>query len=359
MTQTMYTLDGHQALSVQERLRAASDGLRAVGTNAEDVVRLLLGIAIVALAACIAMYLAARVRRARWIGRQQRSLRSSGLLTEEVDLFGDVARCADALRVPLLIRQRAAFDFAAAEHVRRHSPASDRREELSRVLSLRRRIPFDQRWQAAPPLARGTPVRVMVRLDARNLRQFEGAVLGTPPHALQIGLQVGKDDSAIAQRLRTGQEVMLVVRHEVALQEAHVRIRGRCIGRTLQILVDRPAALAPSRVRIAWHGADEHVPVEMVERYSERLVGDEVPRHDAVISATSGEGIVLQFRNVRPRHGEAIRVVAGSQAGFYRGFAVLAASGKGGEVFVLRRQGERGSERSETVAAAEDRAGNG
>ena len=170
-------------------------------------------------------------------------------------------------------------------------------------------------------------------------------MLGVPPHALQIGLQVGAGEAEVAGRLRTGQEVMLVVRRGGAIQEARVRIRGRCVGHTLQILVDRPVALTASRVRLAWRGASERVNVEMVERFSDRLVGDEVPRHEAAITATASDGLLIKFKNARPRHGEAIRVLAGVHAGFYRGYAVLAASGKGGEVFVLRRQGDHGNDR--------------
>jgi hypothetical protein len=346
MTQTMYTLDSHKGLSVAERLQAASNGLRQVGANAEDFGRLVLGVAVVALAIALAMIVVARMRRARWIARHQRLLRSAGLQPEEVTLFGRVAQRCDAARVPLLVRNRGAFDFAASEHVRHHAPAADRRDELSRVLSLRRRIPFDRAWQEPPNFEPGVAVTVVARLDARSIRQIEGRVVGTPAHALQLELQVGADDGEVAGRLRTGQEVMLVVRRGVAIQEARVRIRGRCVGRTLQILVDRPVALTASRVRLAWNGALERVVVEMVERFSERLVGDEVPRQEGTITAVASDGLLINFKNVRPRHGEAIRVLAGVHAGFYRGYAVLAANGKGGEVFVLRRQGERASERA-------------
>jgi len=193
---------------------------------------------------------------------------------------------------------------------------------------------------------------MVAQLDSRRIRQIEGRVLGTPGHALQLGLQVGDDDTEVAKRLRTGQEVMLVVRRGAAIQEARVRIRGRCVGRTLQILVDRPVALTASRVRLAWHGASERVAVEMVERFSERLVGDEVPRQEGVVTAVANDGLLIQFKSVRPRHGEAVRVLAGVHAGFYRGYAVLAANGKGGEVFVLRRQNDRANERAAAQSEA-------
>jgi hypothetical protein len=359
MIQSMYTLDGHKGLSVQERLNAASAGLRQVGASAEDLGRLVIGIAAVALGIACAMFIAGRVRRSRWIARHQRLLRSAGLQSEEVALFGRLARRCDANRVPLLVRNRGAFDFAASEHVRHHSPAADRREELSRVLSLRRRIPFDRAWQAAPHFEGGDAVTVVTRLDARHIRQFEGRVLGTPPKALQLGLQVGADDHGVAERLRTGQEVMLVVRRGVAIQEARVRIRGRCVGTSLQLLVDRPVALTASRVRHAWMGASDRVSVEMIERFSERLVSDEVPRQEALVTAVASDGLLIRFKNVRPRHGEAIRVLTGAHAGFYRGYAVLAAEGKGGEIFALRRQGEppndRASSRAEAARSASNR----
>jgi hypothetical protein len=345
MIQTMYTLDGHQGLSVQERLQAASDGLRQVGASAEDLGRLVVGIAAVALAIAVAMVIAGRVRRSRWIARHQRMLRASGLQPEEVALFGRLARRCDAARVPILVRNRGAFDAAASEHVRHHSPASDRLEELSRVLSLRRRVPFDRAWQERPRFESGDVVTIVARLDDRRIRQIDGRVLGLPKEALQLGLQVRADDTEVAGRLRTGREVMLVVRRGAAIQEARVRIRGRCVGTSLQLLVDRPVALTASRVRHAWNAASERIAVEMIERFSERLLSDEVPRQEAEITAVASDGLVARFQSVRPRHGEAIRVLSGVHAGFYRGYAVLAASGKGGEVFLLRRQGERASER--------------
>lgn len=354
MIQTMYTLDGHKGLSAQERLQAASDGLRQVGASAEDLGRLVIGIAVVALAIACVMFVAGRVRRSRWIARHQRLLRASGLQPEEILLFGRLARRCDAVRVPLLVRNRGVFDAAASEHVRHHR-SDDRREELSRVLSLRRRIPFDRAWQEAPRFESGDVVTVVARLDARRIRQVEGRVLGTPKDALQISLQVGADETEVAERLRTGQEVMLVVRRGVAIQEARVRIRGRLVGTFLQLLVDRPVALTASRVRHHWIESSERVAVEMIERFSERLVSDDVPRQEAVITALASDGLILRFKSVRPRHGEAMRVLSGSQAGFYRGYAVLAASGKGGEVFALRRQGERASDRSAS-APGEERA---
>jgi len=359
MSQTMYTLDPHQGLSVQERLRAASDGLRQVGANPQDLVRLVMGIAVVALVACVAILVLGRVRRARWIGRHLRFLRAGGLQPEEIDLFRAVARFSDIARVPLLVRNRGAFDFAASEYVRRFQPPDGRREALSSALSLRRRIPFDQRWQEPPDVEVGAAVTIVARLDARRVRHLEGRVLGTPSHALQIGLQVGADDQDVAGRLRTGQDVMLVVRRGVVLQEARVRIRGRCVGRTLQILVDRPVALTASRVRLGWRGAAERVVVEMVERFSERLVGDEVPRHEASICAMTSDGLLLRFQNVRPRHGEAIRIVSGAQAGVYRVFTGLSVHGKGGEVFVLRRQNDRGAERAVADATSSHGAAEG
>jgi hypothetical protein len=352
MIQTMYTLDGHKGLSAQERLQAASDGLRQVGASAEDLGRLVIGIAVVAITIACVMFVVGRVRRARWIARHQRLLRASGLQPEEITLFGRLARRCDAVRVPLLLRNRGAFDAAASEHVRHHGPADDRREELSRVLSLRRRIPFDRAWQESPRFESGDVVTIVARLDAKRIRQVEGRVLGTPKNALQLALQVGADETEVAERLRTGQEVMLVVRRGVAIQEARVRIRGRLVGTTLQLLVDRPVALTASRVRHAWVAASERVAVEMIERFSDHLVSDEVPRQEAEISAVASDGLLLRFKSVRPRHGEAIRVLSGAQAGFYRGYAVLAAQGRGGEVFVLRRQSERAGERAESRAEA-------
>lgn len=357
MIQTMYALDGHKGLSVQERLEAASNGLRQVGATPEDLGRLVVGIAAVALAIAFAMVIAGRVRRSRWIARHQKLLRASGLQAEEVALFGRLARRCDAIRVPLLVRNRGAFDAAAGEHVRHHSPASDRLEELSRVLSLRRRIPFDRAWQERPRFESGDVVTIVARLDDRRIRQIEGRVLGLPKGTLQIGLQVRADDTEVAGRLRTGREVMLVVRRGVAIQEARVRIRGRCVGTNLQLLVDRPAVLTASRVRHVWNSASERVSVEMIERFSEHLVSDDVPRQDAEISAVASDGLVMRFKSVRPRHGEAIRVLSGVHAGIYRGYAVVAASGKGGEVFVLRRQGERASERPSLRDAARPASG--
>jgi len=354
MIQALHALDGRRGLSVDERLRAVGDGLRNFGTSSEDLLRNVGIVACVALLVLLVMLVAARVRRARRVARHLRLLRAAGLQPEELALFRAVARRADGGRVPLLVRNRGAFDAAASEHVRRSSPASERRDELSRVLSLRRRVPFDHRWTEPPAIEVGTPVTFVLRLDARRVRQLEGRVLGAPPHALQVGLQPGLADKESADRLLTGQEVLIVVRRGVEYREARVRVRGRCMGRTLQILIDRPVALTASRVKLAWRGADERVQIEMVERFSEHLADDEVPRFEATLVASASDGLLIRFRNVRPRHGEAIRVLAGANAGFYRGYAVLAPNGKGGEVFVIRRQGERSGDRA--AALTEGRA---
>src|SRR5262249_27719643 len=153
----------------------------------------------------------ARMRRARWIARHLRLLRAAGFQGEELALFRAVARRCDGARVPLLVRNRGAFDFAASEHVRRFAPAEGRRDELSRVLSLRRRVPFDHRWMEPPRVEVGTPITLVLRLDARRVRQLEGRVLGAPTDALQVGFPTGADREA-ADRLRTGQEVLIVLR---------------------------------------------------------------------------------------------------------------------------------------------------
>jgi hypothetical protein len=352
MIQSSNMLAGGQGLSVEERLKAASDGLRDFGTSGEDLLRLVVVVAVVALVVMGALLVLGRVRRVRRIARHLNLLRAVGLQGEELALFRALARRSDSARVPLLVRNRGAFDAAAGEHVHHFAPADGRRDELSLVLSLRRRIPFDHRWKERPEIEVGAAVTFVLRLDAQRVRQIEGRVLGAPPDALQVGLQPGPADREAAERLRTGQEVLIVVRRGVEFREARVRIRGRCMGRTLQVLIDRPVALTASRVKIAWRGAAEPVQVELVERFSERLADDDVPRHAATLVATASDGVVLRFKNVRPRHGEAIRVLAGAHAGFYRGYAVLAASGKGGEVFVMRRQGDRTNDRAAAMAEA-------
>jgi hypothetical protein len=147
------------------------------------------------------------------------------------------------------------------------------------------------------------------------------------------------------------------------LEEARVRVRGRSDDAVPKLLVDRPAALSPARVRIVWQGADERVTVELLERFSERLVDDAPPRVEARVLATASEGLVIRFSSRRPRHGETIRVVDGARAGIYHGYALLEPKGSGGEVFVIRRGLERagteaaqstprGSRRHESLAGA-------
>ena len=203
MIQALHALDGRRGLSVDERLRAVGDGLRNFGTSSEDLLRNVGIVACVALLVLLVLLVAARVRRARWVARHLRLLRAAGLQPEELALFRAVARRADGGRVPLLVRNRGAFDAAASEYVRRSSPASERRDELSRVLSLRRRVPFDHRWTEPPAIEVGTPVTFVLRLDAQRVRQLEGRVLGAPPHALQVGLQPGLADKESADRLLT------------------------------------------------------------------------------------------------------------------------------------------------------------
>src|SRR5262245_30407646 len=105
------------------------------------VVGFLVGTAVVLLLIAITMVVAARARRLRWMRLHLKRMRAAGLHDEEVELFRTVARRCDAGRVPLLTRARGTFDAAANDYVRRLRPTELRRDALSQILALRRRIP--------------------------------------------------------------------------------------------------------------------------------------------------------------------------------------------------------------------------
>jgi uncharacterized membrane protein len=344
--------DERPALSVVERLHATNEGLRH-STGTTDGMWLVVGsIAALLLVAAAIAWVVRHAKRARWASIHTAKLSDLGLHDEELHLFRQLALESDAGRVPLLARQRAAFDLACADLVQRQHGAAARRLELSRLLALRRRIPFDARLKGPPELAPGRAVTLCLRVRRGDARQLSAVVLATHPHALQLALDDEPESQLVVRNARIGQEFVLVVRGPASVEEARVRLRGR---RGRQLLVDRPIATTPSRVRIAWHGAHEDVHVEMVERFSERLVGDEVPTTDATVVATCSEGIVVRFASVRPRHGEAIRLVDGARPGFYRGYAVLDPKGRGGEVFVVRRTSDRHEAPPEIVQPGEER----
>jgi len=331
----------HSSLSVEERLSAVGSGFRS-SPFASDELWLVVGVAAgLLLAGALAAWIVARVRRSRWLATQLRSLAAAGLHGEELALFRAVARRAGTIAAPSLHRRSASFDAAAAEMVRRHRPSRERREVLSRLLALRRRVPFEGSGAPPPAFERGQRVLVGFRFGRSEPFRLAGRVTAAQSHALRLALQESDEAEEVAPLLRVGQDVVLVVQRGALFEEARVRIRGVGGGLVPQLLVDRPAALSPSRVRIVWNGADEPVRVALVERFSERLVGDDVPIVAARVVATSSDGLVLRIRSTRPRRGEAIKVVNGARAGQYRGYALLETNGRGGEVFVLRRSVER------------------
>ncbi len=122
---------------------------------------------------------------------------------------------------------------------------------------------------------------------------------------------------------RGGSGIDLNVLHFASLGLA-LLLLGAMTWRVLKHMQDREWS-----VRRGWHGADEAVRCGRVERCSERVV------------ATADEGLLIEFESIRPRHGEAIRLVDGGCAGSCRGFATLDPKGRGGSLFVLRRSDER------------------
>ncbi len=361
MIQSTFGSGEERGLSIQERIDAASQGMQHGSASSAAIADFLLvglGLLVVAL---VALRVAARLRRGRWVAHHRRRLVAAGLHAEEIALFTELANRARPQVLPLLLRQRSAYDVAASERVAHPSTPARRCERLSALLALRRRLPFELRTQETPTFDRGTPMLLCLRGTDGREQRLEAVVLATLPHALQLAL-VGPLADGVAASLRTGQELLLIAGRDAVMAEARVRIRGRCMGRTLQLLVDRPPLLTSARVRIVWRGADERVRVELVERFNERLVGDSVPTVDGRVVATASDGLQLELATVRPRHGEAIRIATGAHAGFYRGYATLETSGRGGVVFVIRRSGERtetpsappelGRDRHEPVAGA-------
>jgi len=346
------------SLSAEERLSAIGTGLRSTTLTPEEAWLAAGVLAGAVLLVAFAAWIVASARRQRWVAHHLRALAASGLHDAELAPSRALGRRASAVHLPLLTRRATTYDQVAADLVRRHRPASERRDLLARLLALRRRIPFardDRGNRGDPPgasLGRGQPIAVCLRFGRGETLKLPGRVVAAPPHALQLALDPSAESLEVSRLLRTGQDVTLVVQRGIVLEEARVRIRGLGGGTPPQLLVDRPAALAPSRVRIVWSGADERVRVEMLERYSERFVSDDVPAVDARVVATASEGVVLVANAARPRHGEAIRIVDGARAGVYRGYALLDAKGNGGEFFVMRRGSREPEERNEPVARA-------
>jgi hypothetical protein len=327
------------SLSVRERLDAIGTGLERGGV--EDVWLLVGATAGLLLLIGTIAWLVSRGRRRRWIAYHQRSLAAAGLHDEELALVRRVARRCAAAALPLLTRRSAAFDVAAAELVRRHRPASERRELLARLLSLRRRVPFERRYAPPPDFDRGLPVLLFLRVGRGEPLRMPGRIVAVTPTGLQLSLDDEPETRAVAPRLRAGQEAAFVVERGSLFEEARVRIRGVGEGPLPQLLVDRPATLSPSRVRVVWRDADERVRVELVERFSARQPIDAAPRIEGRVVAASSEGVIVRFKIGRPRLGEAVRLVDGERAGHFRGYAVLEARNGGGEVFLLQRGGER------------------
>lgn len=338
--QATFAFGDEASLSVAERIEAASRGIQHGSGLRVSVFEVSLTLAAALLLAWVVLHLGRRLRRRRWIGHHLQRLAEAGLHAEEIALFRQVALSARPETVPLLSRQRGVFDEGSATFLARQRPAI-RRERLSELLALRRRVPFDARAKAPPALEAGTEVELWVGSRGGAPARVKAWVVATPPTGLQLALEPGALDGDIDDRLQVGQELRLVVARERRLEEMQVRIRGRASGQSLQLLVDRPLAASAARVRIAWVGADEPVRIELVERFSERVVGDSIPQVDGRIVASCGDGLLIRFDSVRPRHGEAIQLLDGSQPGWYRGFATLETSGRGGTVFMIRRSSER------------------
>jgi hypothetical protein len=327
-------------LSVAERLAAVNAGFRHVDDSAGAVWRMIGIAAALLLIAAFVAWLVGRARTLRWIAHHLRTLASGGLHEEELVLFRALARRVDPTRVPLLTRQVAAFDSGAAAVVRRALPA-ERRELLARVLALRRRMPFGASGEGMLELTRGTTLLVCVRLGRGEPLRLPARIDAALPHSLQVVLDDLPEAREVAPLLRPGQDVVLVARRGVVLEEAHVRIRGLGEGTPTMLLVDRPVGFSAARVRIVWQGADETIHVEFSERFSKSYIADDAPSGEARIVATCSEGLMIQFQATRPRRGETIRILDGARAGTYRGYATTEPKGNGGDVFVIRRSGER------------------
>ncbi|MBL8840726.1 MAG: hypothetical protein JNL90_04260 [Planctomycetes bacterium] len=350
--QGMFAFGEEPSLSVTERIAAASHGVQR-GAGGVDLTLLQFasfGFALL-LVGVLVWWMLRGVKQRQWIAVQAQRLAHYGLHKSEIELFHRVAEAARGSTVPLLSRQRGVFDAAAAELLAATPPGAPRRELLEPLLVLRRRLPFEARLDAAPTFVRGAAVQLWLRIDDGEPQRIRASVMATLPHALQLGIEFDKLPPPLDAALQAGQELMLVVLRDRVLEESRVRIRGRTLGRTLQLLVDRPAVAVPSRVRLGWRGADEPVRIELVERFNERVVGDSIPVVKGRVVATANDGLLLDFESIRPRHGEAIRLMDGACAGFYRGFATLDPKGRGGSVFVLRRS----SERTDAHAAAKER----
>jgi len=322
-------------LTVEEALAAARRGIASEGVVLSPA-EVAASAAVVLLVAWLALRVAGELRRRRWSERHLARLSDAGLHPSELALFERVVRAAEPGALADLVRRRGAFDAASADLVARHEPRAGRQALLSELLVLRRRLPFDLPRDDAPRFERGAPVQLYVALGDQA-RRVRAVVLATREHGLQLAVEERDLSPRLDAALAVGEAATLVVARGRRLEEARVRVRGRVAGRSLQLLVDRPATLSPSRVRLAWAGADERVAVELVERWSEELVGDAVPTVDARVVASCSDGLLLEFGAIRPQPNESIRVVDGAQSGLYRGFATLDASGRGGAVFVIRR----------------------
>jgi hypothetical protein len=328
-----------RTLSVAERMAAVNRGFQSDFT-AEELGRFVLWLAAAAAAIAATAWIVARVRRLRCLLRHERTLAATGLQDDELALFRDVARGAASARMPMLVRQVAAFDRAAAVLLRR-TPAAGRRQRLAALLALRRRIPFERRGVPAASFPRGLELEIVVAVVGGEPLRLPAHVVSALPGSLRVGLDESDESRAVARMLRPGQELGIAVRRDGAVDEARVRLRGAAEGEPLQWLLDRPIAFAPSRTRVEWSEAGERVQVELVERFSRRFTVDDAPVAEARVVATSTEGVILDFTAMKPRVGESLRVEEGPSEGSYRTWAWLDAKGTGGEVFAIRRSDGR------------------
>jgi len=328
------------SLSVAERIEAASRGIERGGGLRVSLSDIALVLACALFLVWAALCIGRRLRRTRWIAHHASRLIAAGLQSEEVQVFRRIAQVVRSGAVPLLSRQRSVFDEGCAALIARQRVA-ERRHVLSEALSLRRRVPFESRPNQAPAFVPGDAVELWLVLAGAAPLSGRAFVVAVLPNGLQLAFEPGTVDGALDAALQVGQAVKLVVSRDRRLTEARVRIRGRATGQSLQLLVDRPDAEVAARVRIAWTGVDETVRVELVERFSDKVIGEAIPQVEARVVGSCSDGLLIQFESTRPRHSEAIHVLDGARPGFYRGFATLETHGRGGTVFVIQRSGER------------------
>ncbi len=322
-----------QMLTPEEKLAAVRGSFTDSAGGVQQLYDGLLWFGIIALGIAVSVSVYTRLRKLKWMRVHTNRLRRAGLMADEIQLFRALGSVSRAELVPRLTRSRGAFDEGAARWLRRTRP-DERRAVLSSVLSLRRRIPFER--EALRPkreLTKGVALSLRFRAANGEMHRLLTYVLSVRPQVLQLGVMGNGPDIGPF----TGQVVSVSYLEERNPFEARVRVRGRCVGTRIQLLVDAPRSWLPSRVRMSFGSSHETVQLELLERFPVGDESDDTPTTKAHILERCPEGIVVKLSGEELKSRESVKVVDGESRGVYRTFVEFSRSKDGARYFLVGR----------------------